>query len=152
MEDIFILIAEDDADDRFLLQAAFEENGFKDTLQFVENGVEIIDFLNDVMEKKDTKTFPRFILLDLNMPKKDGREVLKELKQHPELKKIPVVIFSTTNNEQEMRRCYELGANSYITKPNSFESLLKTVAALRSYWTHTGNNFPISNGPSPNPL
>jgi len=76
------------------------------------------------------------MLLDLNMPKKDGREVLKELKLHPELKKIPVVIFSTTNNEQEMRRCYELGANSYITKPNSFENLLKTVAALRSYWTH----------------
>jgi CheY-like chemotaxis protein len=71
------------------------------------------------------------------MPKKDGREVLKELKQNQELKKIPVVIFSTTNNEQEMRRCYELGANSYITKPNSFESLLKTVAALRSYWMHT---------------
>lgn len=152
MEDIFILIAEDDADDRFLLQAAFEENGFKDTLQFVENGVEIIDFLNDIMEKKEVKTFPRFILLDLNMPKKDGREVLKELKQHPELKKIPVVIFSTTNNEQEMRRCYELGANSYITKPNSFESLLKTVAALRSYWTHTGSNFPVQKGPSKNPL
>lgn len=138
MEDTFILIAEDDADDRFLLQAAFEENGFKDTLQFVENGVEIIDYLNNIMTSQNNTNFPRFILLDLNMPKKDGREVLRELKQHPELKKIPVVIFSTTNNEQEMRRCYELGANSYITKPNSFESLLKTVAALRSYWSHTG--------------
>ena len=71
------------------------------------------------------------------MPKKDGREVLREIKQHPELKKIPVVIFSTTNNEQEMRRCYELGANSYITKPNSFEHLLKIVANLRGYWMHT---------------
>jgi len=137
MEQIFILIAEDDADDRFLLQAAFEENGFKDTLHFVENGVEVLDYLNSLQPFEKEKKFPRFILLDLNMPKKDGREVLKELKQHPELKKIPVVIFSTTNNEQEMRRCYELGANSYITKPNSFESLLKTVAALRSYWTHT---------------
>lgn len=137
MEQIFILIAEDDADDRFLLQAAFEENGFKDTLHFVENGVEVLDYLNSLQPFDKEKNFPRFILLDLNMPKKDGREVLKELKQHPELKKIPVVIFSTTNNEQEMRRCYELGANSYITKPNSFESLLKTVAALRSYWTHT---------------
>ena len=137
MEQIFILIAEDDADDRFLLQAAFEENGFKDTLHFVENGVEVLDYLNSLQPFDKEKKFPRFILLDLNMPKKDGREVLKELKQHPELKKIPVVIFSTTNNEQEMRRCYELGANSYITKPNSFESLLKTVAELRSYWTHT---------------
>jgi len=137
IEEIFILIAEDDADDRFLLQAAFEENGFSDKLQFVENGVEVIEYLNVLKQTDKDSKFPRFILLDLNMPKKDGREVLKELKQHPELKKIPVVIFSTTNNEQEMRRCYELGANSYITKPNSFESLLKTVAALRSYWMHT---------------
>ena len=137
MEEIFILIAEDDADDRFLLQAAFEENGFSDKLHFVENGVEVLEYLSNLKQSGKEKKFPRFILLDLNMPKKDGREVLKELKQHPELKKIPVVIFSTTNNEQEMRRCYELGANSYITKPNSFESLLKTVAALRSYWMHT---------------
>jgi len=139
MEEIFILIAEDDADDRFLLQAAFEENGFKDKLHFVENGVEVLEYLNTHKAGNDGNGLPRFILLDLNMPKKDGREVLKELKQDAELKKIPVVIFSTTNNEQEMRRCYELGANSYITKPNSFESLLKTVAALRSYWTHTAS-------------
>jgi len=137
MEEVFILIAEDDADDRFLLQAAFEENGFTDKLHFVENGVEILDYLNSLGNKEGVKKLPRFILLDLNMPKKDGREVLKEIKQNPELRKIPVVIFSTTNNEQEMRRCYELGANSYITKPNSFESLIKTVAALRSYWMHT---------------
>jgi len=139
MEDIFILIAEDDADDRFLLQAAFEENGFADKLHFVENGVEVIDYLTAAVAPDSEQKLPRFILLDLNMPKKDGREVLKELKQHPELKKIPVVIFSTTNNEQEMRRCYELGANSYITKPNSFENLIKTVAALRSYWMLTSS-------------
>lgn len=136
-KDIFILIAEDDADDRFLLQAAFEENGFTDRLHFVENGVEALDYLQSLCNNANEPVLPKFMLLDLNMPKKDGREVLKELKQHPELKKIPVVIFSTTNNEQEMRRCYELGANSYITKPNSFESLLKTVAALRSYWMHS---------------
>jgi len=135
MEGIFILIAEDDADDRFLLQAAFEENAFKDKLHFVDNGVEVMEYLQSLLSTGDNKNLPRFMLLDLNMPKKDGREVLKELKQHPVLKQIPVVIFSTTNNEQEMRRCYELGANSYITKPNSFENLLKTVAALRSYWT-----------------
>lgn len=133
-EEVFILIAEDDADDRFLLQAAFEENGFRDRLHFVGNGVEVLEFLN---ASNAHASYPRFILLDLNMPKKDGREVLRELKADPGLAQIPVVIFSTTNNEQEMRRCYELGANSYITKPNSFESLLKTVAALRSYWTQS---------------
>jgi CheY-like chemotaxis protein len=136
MEEIFILIAEDDADDRFLLKAAFEENGFKDNLHFVENGVEVLEYLGSI-KSNDPAQLPRLILLDLNMPKKDGREVLKELKNDAKFKNIPIVIFSTTNNEQEMRRCYELGANSYITKPNSFESLLKTVAAIRSYWMQT---------------
>jgi len=135
MEEIFILIAEDDADDRFLLQAAFDENGFSDKLHFVENGIELIEYLHTL--SKNVAEMPRFILLDLNMPKKDGREVLKEIKQDTHFKKIPVIIFSTTNNEQEMKRCYELGANSYITKPNSFENLIKTVAALRSYWIQT---------------
>lgn len=138
MQDVFILIAEDDADDRFLLQAAFEENGFTDRLQFVDNGVELMEYLSSLKRDDDVSALlPKFILLDLNMPKKDGREVLKEIKQHAVLKKIPVVIFSTTNNEQEMRRCYELGANSYVTKPNSFEHLLKIVANLRGYWMHT---------------
>ena len=134
----FILIAEDDADDRFLLQTAFDINGFKDTLQFVENGVDVIDFLNNMQASGLSHvTLPKFILLDLNMPKKDGREVLKEVKQHPVFKDIPVVIFSTTNNEQEMTRCYELGANSYITKPNSFEQLLEIVSTLLEYWTQS---------------
>ncbi len=141
MEKLFILIAEDDADDRFLLKAAFEENGFTDHLHFVENGVEVIEFLHELGHDANDAKLPRFILLDLNMPKKDGREVLKEIKQIPVYKKIPVIIFSTTNNEQEMRRCYELGANSYITKPNSFENLIKTVAAFRSYWLNT-TSFP----------
>jgi len=137
MEEIFILIAEDDADDRFLLRSAFEENGYSDKLEFVENGVDMIEYLRRLAAGDGGAGLPRFILLDLNMPKKDGREVLKEIKQDPNLNKIPIIIFSTTNNEQEMRRCYELGANSYITKPNSFESLIKTVAALRSYWVQT---------------
>lgn len=137
LDDIFILIAEDDADDRFLLNAAFEENGFTDKLHFVENGVELLAYLGNTHLGAESCKLPNFILLDLNMPKKDGREVLKEIKQNPAYKKIPVIIFSTTNNEQEMRRCYELGANSYITKPNSFENLIKTVAVLRSYWIQT---------------
>ncbi len=137
MEELFILIAEDDSDDRFLLKCAFEENGFNDRLQFLGNGVEVLEFLNSLPDKK---AHPNFILLDLNMPKKDGREVLRELKQNEVFKHIPIIIFSTTNNEQEMRRCYDMGANSYITKPNSFDSLLKTIAAIRSYWVQPGNH------------
>lgn len=135
--EISILIAEDDADDRYLLEAAFKENGFNDTLYFVENGIKALEFLEGLQEKDSGKDWPSLILLDLNMPKKDGREVLKEIKQSTIFKKIPVIVFSTTNNEMEMRRCYEMGANSYITKPSSFEGLIKTVAALRTYWLVT---------------
>lgn len=128
-----ILIAEDDADDRYLLQAAFEENGFADELQFVENGVELLDHLYNCAAGNGT-VLPDFILLDLNMPKKDGREALKEIKQNHDWRRIPVIIFSTTNNKQEIVRCYELGVNSYITKPNSFEQLIMVVKAIRHYW------------------
>lgn len=138
----YILIAEDDADDRYLLNAAFEENGFSDKLVFVDNGVDLMDYLcpsKGIRNEYSQEKLPAFILLDLNMPKKDGREVLKELKTNPNLKKVPVIVFSTTNNEQEMKRCYELGANSYITKPNSFENLIKTVSAIRNYWLNTSS-------------
>ena len=131
-----ILIAEDDADDRFLLKAAFKQNAANDNLVFVENGVELFDFLRNSL-KSENAVLPRFILLDLNMPKKDGREVIKEIKSIPILRSIPVVVFSTANSHLEMQRCYDLGANSYITKPNSFEQLVRTVAALRFYWLHT---------------
>ena len=134
-EKLFILIAEDDADDRFLFKTAFEEKGYKDTIEFVENGIELWKFLEDISEKSPKeKIYPSFILLDLNMPKKDGREVLREIKQHPEFRKIPVVVFTTTNSENEVKRCYELGANTYVVKPVSFDSLLKVVEEIRMYW------------------
>lgn len=130
----YILIGEDDPDDRFLLQSAFEEGQGRCNLRFVNNGVELLDFLKEEAQKESTAIYPSFILLDLNMPRKDGREVLAELKTTPHFEAIPVIIFSTTNNEREMKRCYELGANSYITKPNSFEVLQKTLFALCDYW------------------
>lgn len=141
VRDSFILIAEDDSDDRFLLEAAFKENGFKDRLVFVENGLELMKFLDNSMKCSGASGLPKFILLDLNMPKKDGRESLAEIKQHAAYKAVPVVIFSTTNNDQEMRRCYDLGANSYVSKPLSFECLIKIVANLRAYWMQT-SQFP----------
>ncbi|MES2649776.1 MAG: response regulator [Bacteroidota bacterium] len=138
MSETFILIAEDDADDRFLLQTAFEEKGYKDKLEFVENGMELIAYL-DALQGKNNNRYPKFILLDLNMPKKDGREVLKELKQHQLYKKIPIVIFTTTRNENEIRRCYEMGANTYVVKPASFNDLLNTIEHIRGYWLDTAS-------------
>jgi two-component system response regulator len=131
----YILIAEDDADDRFLLETAFEECGYKDPLIFVENGIELLHFLDEEKRGNEVdKKLPAFIMLDLNMPKKDGREVLKELKENPKYKTIPVVVFTTTKNENEIRRCYELGANSYVVKPCNFENLVKVIGQIRDYW------------------
>jgi CheY-like chemotaxis protein len=140
-----ILIAEDDADDRYLLQTAFSEIGYPEKIDFVENGIEVFTYLdtNYTHNSSDEKALPGFILLDLNMPKKDGREVLKELKQHPVFKKIPVIVFTTTKNEIEIKRCYELGANSYVIKPISFDALLKVVENIRSFWFQTAS-IPVS--------
>ena len=136
MHKLFILVAEDDADDRFLLQTAFKEKGYDDKLEFVENGVELIEFLTKIENHDSQYDYPYFILLDLNMPKKDGRETLKEIKQHPVFKKIPVVVFTTTKNESEIRRCYELGANTYVVKPVSFEGLARVLQDIRTYWSN----------------
>jgi CheY-like chemotaxis protein len=131
----YILIAEDDADDRFLLETAFRECGFNDKLAFVENGIELIRYLDEEKNRNGVdRKFPAFIMLDLNMPKKDGREVLKELKENETYRVIPVVIFTTTKNENEIRRCYELGANSYVVKPVNFEHLVKVLGQIREYW------------------
>ena len=135
-ESIEVLMAEDDEGDQILVRKAFARSRAINTLTIVNDGEELMRYLRREPPYAEAR-HPDLLLLDLNMPKKDGREVLREIKQHPLYKKIPVIIFSTTNNEHEMRRCYELGANSYITKPNSFEHLIKTVAALRSYWIQT---------------
>src|SRR5262245_28951056 len=117
MKNLQILIAEDDADDRFLLKTAFKQCGYSNIIKFVENGVELIHSLRNSAENNTGETLPNLIMLDLNMPKKDGREVLQEIKEDKLLKKIPVIVFTTTKNENEINRCYELGANSYIVKP-----------------------------------
>lgn len=136
----YILIAEDDEDDRFLVQTAFAENGFTDNLIFVNDGLELSNYLEKI-KSEEGSTVPIFILLDLNMPKKDGREVLKEMKQDIDLKKIPVVVFTTTKNEYEIKRCYELGANTYVVKPVSFESLVRVIKEIRTYWVNTATNL-----------
>ncbi len=131
MKNYSILVAEDDADDRFLLQAAFRENRFADSLHFVENGVQAMEYM---LSLSHPDTFPKLILLDLNMPKKDGKEVLSEIGQYPAFSNIPILIFSTTHNETEMQKCYDLGATSYIIKPDNFEKLLRIIADIHANW------------------
>jgi two-component system response regulator len=132
MRKFSILIAEDDPDDRFLLKKAFEENKVEETISFVENGIKTLEYLKTIRDANHL--YPNLIILDLNMPLRNGKEVLQEIKEDSILKKIPVVIFSTSNNEAVIDKCYELGANTYIVKPLSFGQLLKVVAQIKSYW------------------
>lgn len=140
MDSASILIADDDADDRYLLETAFYEQGYRDKIEFVDNGVEVLNYLSNIKAGNSSqKYYPKFILLDLNMPKKDGREVLREVKANPDFKMIPVIVFTTTKSENEIKRCYELGANTYIIKPVSFDGLLSVVENIRSYWLNTAS-------------
>src|ERR1700712_356114 len=107
MKKRFILIAEDDADDRYLMKTALEETGITEEVEYVENGVEVINYLEAIREENDESNYPKFILLDLNMPKMDGREVLKMMKTNDVYRKIPVIVFSTTKNQLEVKRCYD---------------------------------------------
>lgn len=128
MPNSFILIAEDDADDRLLLNTAFREIGYEGKVEFVSDGVELMNFLHSSIEKQFV---PRLILLDLNMPKKGGKEVLQEIKENKGLKKIPVIVFSTTKNETEVEKCFELGAKSFVVKPENYHSLLQFAENIR---------------------
>lgn len=133
----FILVAEDDLDDQQLLQTVFKEKKYLTPLRFVNNGIELIDYLHLILENNGNHPYPNFILLDLNMPKMDGKQALKVIKEHAALKRIPVIVFSTTENKSEIDQCYELGANTYVVKPTSYTKLLTTMEAINRYWLNT---------------
>lgn len=126
-----IIFADDDSDDQLLMKEAFEENNLPCQLDFVENGHKLIEYL------KKNEENPSLILLDINMPGKDGREILSELKLSLEWRHIPIIMFSTSKSPEDVRKCYELGANSYIVKPSSFEGLLKVTNIISKYWIDT---------------
>ncbi len=133
---IVILMADDDADDRLLAKDALNECQTSSSLHFVENGEELLDYLRHEGKYASLANTPRpgLILLDLNMPRKDGREALQEIKADPELRIIPVVVLTTSKADTDIRRIYELGANSFITKPVSFDALIKVMNDLVHYW------------------
>jgi CheY-like chemotaxis protein len=139
MSEHLILMAEDDADDRLLVQDAFAECGASDTVKFVADGEELVDYLlrRGKYEKASASPRPHLILLDLNMPRKDGREALKEIRSHLELRRVPVVVFTTSRADTDIDKVYELGANSFVTKPAGFEQLVTTVTQLTGYWFGT---------------
>jgi two-component system response regulator len=133
---ITILMAEDDPDDRMMTREAFEESRLANDLRFVEDGVELMDYLCRRGKYANPNDAPRpgLILLDLNMPRKDGREALQEIKADPKLKNIRVVILTTSKAEEDILRSYDLSAASYITKPVTFAALAEMVKTLGKYW------------------
>ncbi|MDX2213450.1 MAG: response regulator [Oculatellaceae cyanobacterium bins.114] len=133
---IVILMADDDEDDRMLASEALAECRLMNNLYFVTDGEELMDYLHQQGRYAQPGSAPRpgLILLDLNMPRKDGREALKEIKASPELRHIPIVVLTTSKTEEDIYRSYNLGASSYITKPVTFESLVDVMKAIGQYW------------------
>lgn len=129
-------MADDDPDDRMLTQEAVSESRFRTALYFVKDGEELMDYLYHRHQYADLKLSPQpgLILLDLNMPRKDGREALQEIKADPNLCHIPVVVLTTSQAEEDIHHCYKLGANSFIIKPATYSSLIEVMKTLMKYW------------------
>ncbi|HKV37919.1 MAG TPA: response regulator [Blastocatellia bacterium] len=131
-----VLMADDDEDDRMFTREAWEENHLANPLHFVQDGVELLEYLRregDFVHLSGSP-LPGLILLDLNMPRKDGREALAEIKADPDLRYIPMVILTTSSAEADIFRAYDLGVSSFIVKPVTFESLVGVIKILSEYW------------------
>ncbi|CAH0996053.1 Response regulator rcp1 [Emticicia aquatica] len=125
-----VIICDDDEDDLFLIKSVLEDIQFKNQTVFLKNGFEVMETL----QKNDRDATVGLILLDLNMPKMDGREVLKAIKSNPDYCRIPVVILTTSGSPQDIEQCYALGANCFISKPSSYDGLNDVIATLSKFW------------------
>jgi CheY-like chemotaxis protein len=135
-EPITILLADDDEEDRLMTEEALKESRLANDIRFVTDGEELTDYLfrRGAYQDPGRSPTPGLILLDLNMPKKDGREVLAEIKNDPSLLQIPVVVLTTSKTEEDIIRSYALGVNSFITKPVTFEGLVEAMTVFTHYW------------------
>ena len=133
---ITILIADDDPEDRMLVEEALQEGRLANDVRAVEDGEELLEYLQRRGRYADPDSAPRpgMILLDLNMPRMDGREALKVIKGDPELRRIPVIVLTTSKAEEDIFRTYDLGVNSFIIKPVTFPSLVNIMRVLEMYW------------------
>jgi CheY-like chemotaxis protein len=131
-----VLMAEDDEDDLLLVKAAFAASGLPLELRSVSDGEELIEYLfrRNRFEDPCLSPKPNLILLDLNMPKKDGRQALSEIMGHPKFRRIPVVVLTTSRDTTDIQDCYKLGAKFYATKPNNFQGLVDMLKSIREAW------------------
>jgi len=129
-------MADDDADDRFLTQEALAEARLANDLRFVKDGQELIDYLtkNGSYTNEAEAPIPGLILLDLNMPRKDGREALAEIKADPKLRRIPIVVLTTSKADEDILKTYDLGVSGYVTKPVTFDGLVEVLKVVGNYW------------------
>jgi len=144
-----ILVADDSAEDAFILKRAFERAGMTVPIEFVKDGQELIDYLSGRNGFADRRThpMPRVVLLDLKMPKLDGFDVLRWLQQQPELRRLIVTVLSSSNESKDVNLAYDLGANSYVVKPGSLSGYANIVEKLRDYWLEVNRppDYVISN-------
>ncbi len=135
-EPVVILLADDDEEDRLLTQKALAASRLVNELHCVGDGEELLDYLHQRADYGDPAAAPRphVILLDLNMPRKSGREALAEIKADPAFRHIPIVVLTTSAVDEDIFRSYEVGANSFITKPVTFEGLVQVMRGLGNYW------------------
>lgn len=135
-EPVTFLMADDDPDDRMLARKALKEYRLKNGMKFVKDGEELMDYLHRRGAYADPQTSPRpgVILLDLNMPRKNGRQALEEIKADPALRRISVVVMTTSQAEEDRLRSYDLGVNAYITKPVTFQALAEVMKVLSMFW------------------
>lgn len=135
-----------------LTRDAFEESRIRNVLETVEDGEELMDYLNSrgKYSGENARPHPSLILLDLNMPRKDGREALKEIKSDPKLRNIPVVVLTTSKADEDIFRTYDLGVNSFIIKPVTFDGMVDVVKALGRYWFEIVELPPDRNGANTN--
>lgn len=133
---IIILMADDDEDDRILTEEALSRSRLANDLRFVTDGEELMDYLKHRGRYAEEVAAPRpgLILLDLNMPRKDGREALVEIKADPELRSIPIVVLTASRAEEDIFRTYDLGVSSFVTKPVGMGSLVEVIREVGTYW------------------
>lgn len=130
-----ILIADDDADDRMFLEQAMRQNGYDQEIQFVEDGEELMDYLRrQGRYNAQNAPWPNMLILDLNMPRKNGFQALFEIKDDPELRRLPIVVMTTSSADEDVVKTYSLGVNSFVTKPFNYNRLVEMVGTLRMYW------------------
>jgi CheY-like chemotaxis protein len=130
-----ILVTEDSVEDFELIKIAIQESGFKGNIEWFKNGEELLGYFKNSEAFKVLKTRNKFIsIIDINMPKKNGFEVLSEIKNDPKLKLIPCIMLTTSQSEEDIKKAYDLGANSFLTKPFELESMLELFKSIKSHW------------------